>query len=83
MFASLPIQHVSSEDFDQTAQMRSLILILAGRTWSKIRFLTLRLIVLIKSQCVADIASCSFSEIEQLITVSYTVHFTDSAVIRF
>ena len=38
-FVSLPIQNVSSEDSDQTARMRSLIRILAGRTCSKMRFL--------------------------------------------
>ena len=42
-FASLAIQNAHSEDSDQTAQMRRLIWIFAGRTCPEIRFLTLRL----------------------------------------
>ena len=38
--ASLAIQNAPSEDSDQTAQMRSLIRIFAGRTCAKVRFLT-------------------------------------------
>ena len=41
-FASLAIQNAPSEDSDQTAQMRSLIWIFAGRTCPKERFLTSR-----------------------------------------
>ena len=41
-FASLAIQNASSEDSDQTARMRRLIWIFAGRTCPKLRFLTLR-----------------------------------------
>ena len=43
-FASLAIQIAPSEDSDQTARMRRLIWIFAGRTYLKVRFLTLRLI---------------------------------------
>ena len=43
-FASLAIQNASSEDSDQTARMRSLIWIFTGRTSSKVRFMTFRLI---------------------------------------
>ena len=41
-FASLAIQNAPSEDSDQTAHLRSLIWIFAGRTCQKVRFLTLR-----------------------------------------
>ena len=40
---SLAIQNASTEDFDQTPQMRRLIWIIAGRTCPKVGFLTLRL----------------------------------------
>ena len=43
-FASLAIQNAPSEDSDQTARMRSLIWIFAGRTSPKVRFLTFRFI---------------------------------------
>ena len=33
-----------NEDSDQTAQMRRLILVLVGRTYEKVRFLTFRLV---------------------------------------
>ena len=39
--ASLAIQNAPSEDSDQTARMRSLIWIFAGRTCSKVQFQTL------------------------------------------
>ena len=42
-FASLTIQNALSEDSDQTARMRSLIWIFAGRPCPKVRFLTLSL----------------------------------------
>ena len=45
-FASLTIQNASREDFDQTAQMRSLIRIFPGRPCPKVRFQTLRFILL-------------------------------------
>ena len=38
-FASLVIQNVPREDSDQTAQMRKLIWIFAGRVCPKVRFL--------------------------------------------
>ena len=41
-FASLAIQNAPSEDSDQTARMRRLIWIFAGRTCPTVRFLTLR-----------------------------------------
>ena len=41
--ASLTIQNSPSEDSNQTARMRRLIGIFAGRTGSKVRFLTLRI----------------------------------------
>ena len=41
---SLTIENAPSEDSDQTAQMRRLIWIFAGRTFTKARFLTLRFI---------------------------------------
>ena len=41
-FASLAIQKAPSEDSDQTARMRRLIRIFAGRTCLKVRFLTVR-----------------------------------------
>ena len=43
-FASLAIQNAPSEDSDQTARMRRLIWIFAGRTCPKVRFLMLQLI---------------------------------------
>ena len=42
---SLAIQNAASEDSDETARMRRLIWIFAGRTRSKVRFLTLRLLL--------------------------------------
>ena len=41
-FASLAMQNVASEDSDQTARMRRLIWIFAGRKCPKVRFLTLQ-----------------------------------------
>ena len=41
-FACLAIQNAFSEDSDQTARMRRLIWIFAGRICPKVRFLTLR-----------------------------------------
>ena len=38
IFASLAIQNAPSEDSDQTARMRRLIWIFAGRTWPKVFF---------------------------------------------
>ena len=38
--------HADNEDSDQTAWMRSLIRVFVGRTCEKVRFLTLRLILL-------------------------------------
>ena len=35
--------HADNEDSDQTARMRSLIRVFVGRTFQKVRFLTLRL----------------------------------------
>ena len=45
--AGLAIQNAPSEDSDQTARMRKLIWIFAGRTDPTVRFLTLRLISLL------------------------------------
>ena len=42
-FVSLAIQNAPCEDSDQTARMRSLILIFAGRICPKVRFVPLRL----------------------------------------
>ena len=44
--ASLAIQNAISEDSEQHAQKRRQIWIFAGRTSMKVRFLTLRLIIL-------------------------------------
>ena len=44
LLASLTIHNVPSEDSVQTARMRSLIWIYAGRKCPKVRFLTLRLL---------------------------------------
>ena len=49
-FTILAIQNAPSEDSDQTAQMRRLIWIFAGRTCPKIRFLT-RLLIGICTVC--------------------------------
>ena len=43
-FAPLAIQNAHNEDSNQTAWMRRLIWIFAGRTCPKVRFLTLRLV---------------------------------------
>ena len=43
-FASLAIRNAPSEDSDQTARMRRLIWIFAGRTHPKVRFLTFGLV---------------------------------------
>ena len=41
-FASFAIQNAPSENSDQTARMRRLVWIFAGRTWPEVRFLTLQ-----------------------------------------
>ena len=43
-FASLAVKNRPSEDSDQTARMRRLIRIFAGRTCTRVRFLTLHLL---------------------------------------
>ena len=48
-FSSLALQLWHSEDSDQTARMRRLIWIFAGRTCSKLRFQTLRLVCVLES----------------------------------
>ena len=50
-FASLTIQNATSEDSDQTARMRRLIWIFAGRTCPEVRFLMSRLIACKSMYC--------------------------------
>ena len=60
------IWNVPSEDsdqtahFDQTAQMRSLIWIFAGRTYPNIRFLTLRFHIIWKYRCYSHLTNWHF-----------------------
>ena len=56
-FASLVTQNAPSEDSDQTARMRRLIWIFAGRTYQKVRLLALRF----KCLCAVEFHHCVFT----------------------
>ena len=60
-FASLAIQNAHGEDSDQTARMRRLIWIFAGRTYPQVRFLTSRLF--------ADVTISTYRNVQIVISV--------------
>ena len=66
-FTSLAVRNPPSEDSDQSAQMRRLIWIFAGRTCTRVRFLVVRLIFRLNGHLTINIC---------LLQVIYLLHCT-------
>ena len=74
--ASLAIQNAPSEDSDQTARMRRLIWIFAGRTCPMVRFLPLRILYLYQLHFVDFLNCVYYSKRETYLSFCGQLHFS-------
>ena len=74
--ASLAIQNAPSEDSDQTARMRRLIWIFAGRTCPVVRFLPLRILCLYLLHFVDFLNCVYYSKLEKYVSFCGQLHFS-------